>query len=96
MYRLPEIYIQLRHTIDQSNADQDLHWWSQFRGVGMMMAWPTFEVSCTLLLVLVHALLNDWIFELLDHDGQINKGASGKQSKIMHLGYESLYVVIKA
>jgi len=42
---LPEIYTQLRHTIDQSNADQDLHWWSQFRGVGMMMAWPTFEVS---------------------------------------------------
>ena len=43
--RLPEIYTHLRHTIDQSNADQDLHWWSQFRGVGMMMAWPTFEVS---------------------------------------------------
>jgi len=42
--RLPRIYIQLRQTLNMSDASKDLKWWSQNHGVDMQILWPTFEV----------------------------------------------------
>lgn len=43
--RLPQIYEEYRHTIQNADASKDLKWWSNNHGVGMAMNWPQFEVS---------------------------------------------------
>ena len=50
--RLPRIYIQLRQTLNMSDASKDLKWWSQNHGVDMQILWPTFEVIILFLVVL--------------------------------------------
>lgn len=42
--RLPQIYEEYRHTIQNADASKDLKWWSSNHGVGMAMNWPQFEV----------------------------------------------------
>lgn len=44
-YRLPQIYEEYRHSIQNADAKKDLKWWSNNHGVGMAMNWPQFEVS---------------------------------------------------
>lgn len=44
---VPQIYAQLRQTIDQADYNKDLMWWSQNHGTGMAMNWPQFEEYST-------------------------------------------------
>jgi len=41
--KLPQIYDELYHTINNADHDKDLRWWSNYHGVNMAMAWPQFE-----------------------------------------------------
>lgn len=43
-FRLPQIYEEFRHSIQNADANKDLKWWSNNHGVGMAMNWPVFEV----------------------------------------------------
>lgn len=43
--RLPQIYEEYRHSIQNADAKKDLKWWSNNHGVGMAMNWPQFEVN---------------------------------------------------
>jgi hypothetical protein len=44
-FRLPQIYEEFYHTINNSDHEKDLRWWSNTHGVNMAMNWPQFEVS---------------------------------------------------
>ena len=44
-FRLPQIYDEFYHTVNNADHDKDLRWWSNTHGVNMPMAWPQFEVS---------------------------------------------------
>jgi len=39
---LPQIYEEFYHTINNSDHEKDLKWWSNTHGVNMAMNWPTF------------------------------------------------------
>lgn len=41
---LPQIYEELYHTINNSDHQKDLKWWSNNHGVNMAMNWPSFVV----------------------------------------------------
>lgn len=41
---LPQIYEEFYHTINNSDSQKDLKWWSNNHGVNMPMAWPEFVV----------------------------------------------------
>ena len=43
--RLPQIYEEFRHTVNNADHEKDLRWWSNTHGVNMPMAWPQFEVG---------------------------------------------------
>ena len=43
-FRLPQIYEELYHTVNNADHDKDLKWWSFNYGVNMGMNWPQFEV----------------------------------------------------
>ena len=43
--KLPIIYEEYRHTIQNADASKDLKWWSNNHGTGMPQNWPVFEVS---------------------------------------------------
>lgn len=43
--RLPQIYEEFYHTINNADHEKDLKWWSNNHGVNMAMNWPQFEVS---------------------------------------------------
>lgn len=43
-YRLPQIYEEFYHTINNADQEKDLRWWSNNHGVNMAMNWPLFEV----------------------------------------------------
>lgn len=47
-HRLPQIYEEYRHSIQNADAKKDLKWWSNNHGVGMAMNWPQFEVGTIL------------------------------------------------
>lgn len=42
--RLPQIYEEFHHTINNADHQKDLKWWANNHGVNMAMAWPQFEV----------------------------------------------------
>lgn len=42
--KLPIIYEEYRHTIQNADASKDLKWWSNNHGTGMPISWPVFEV----------------------------------------------------
>lgn len=42
--RLPQIYEEFYHTINNADHEKDLRWWSNNHGVNMAMNWPLFEV----------------------------------------------------
>lgn len=42
--RLPQIYEELYHTVNNADHEKDLKWWSFNYGVNMGMNWPQFEV----------------------------------------------------
>lgn len=44
IYRLPQIYEEFYHTINNADHEKDLKWWSNNHGVNMAMNWPQFEV----------------------------------------------------
>ena len=44
IYRLPQIYEEFHHTINNADHQKDLKWWANNHGVNMAMAWPQFEV----------------------------------------------------
>ena len=48
--RLPQIYDEFYHTVNNADHDKDLRWWSNTHGVNMPMAWPQFEVGFVLAL----------------------------------------------
>lgn len=43
-FRLPLIYDEFSHTINNADHEKDLKWWSNNHGVNMAMNWPQFEV----------------------------------------------------
>lgn len=43
--RLPQIYDEFYHTVNNADHEKDLRWWSNTHGVNMPMAWPQFEVK---------------------------------------------------
>lgn len=43
-FRLPQIYEEFYHTINNADHEKDLKWWSNNHGVNMAMNWPQFEV----------------------------------------------------
>lgn len=45
IHSLPQIYEELYHTINNSDHQKDLKWWSNNHGVNMAMNWPSFVVS---------------------------------------------------
>lgn len=45
VFRLPQIYEEFYHTINNADHEKDLKWWSNNHGVNMAMNWPQFEVS---------------------------------------------------
>ena len=47
LYRLPSIYEEFYHTVNNADHEKDLRWWSNTHGVNMAMAWPQFEVRIT-------------------------------------------------
>lgn len=57
--RLPQIYEEFYHTINNADHEKDLRWWSNNHGVNMAMNWPLFEV-CKFIQLLV--LLFCYIF----------------------------------
>jgi len=44
-YRLPQIYEEFYHTINNADQGKDLKWWSNNHGINMAMNWPQFEVA---------------------------------------------------
>ena len=50
LFRLPQIYDEFYHTVNNADHDKDLRWWSNTHGVNMPMAWPQFEVGLVLAL----------------------------------------------
>lgn len=44
-FRLPQIYEEFYHTINNADHEKDLKWWSNNHGVNMAMNWPQFEVK---------------------------------------------------
>ena len=44
-FRLPQIYEEFYHTINNADHEKDLRLWSNTHGVNMAMNWPQFEVS---------------------------------------------------
>ncbi len=46
-FRLPQIYEEFYHTINNADHEKDLRLWSNTHGVNMAMNWPQFEVSGT-------------------------------------------------
>lgn len=40
---LPRIYEEFYHTVNNSDHEKDLRWWSNTHGVNMAMNWPQFE-----------------------------------------------------
>ena len=42
--RLPQIYEEFYHTVNNADHEKDLRWWSNTHGVNMPMQWPQFEV----------------------------------------------------
>lgn len=55
IYRLPQIYEEFYHTINNADHEKDLKWWSNNHGVNMAMNWPQFEVRYNYLNKNVHA-----------------------------------------
>ena len=47
IFRLPQIYEEFYHTVNNADHEKDLKWWSNTYGVNMPMNWPQFEV-CTI------------------------------------------------
>ena len=45
LFRLPPIYEEFYHTINNADHEKDLRLWSNTHGVNMAMNWPQFEVS---------------------------------------------------
>ena len=43
-FRLPQIYEEFYHTINNADHEKDLRLWSNTHGVNMAMNWPQFEV----------------------------------------------------
>ena len=43
--RLPQIYEEFYHTVNNADHEKDLRLWSNTHGVNMAMNWPQFEVS---------------------------------------------------
>lgn len=43
--RLPQIYEEFYHTVNNADHEKDLKWWSNTHGVNMGMNWPFFEVN---------------------------------------------------
>ena len=43
--RLPKIYEEFYHTVNNADHEKDLRWWSNTYGVNMPMNWPQFEVD---------------------------------------------------
>ncbi|GBP40926.1 Protein kinase C and casein kinase substrate in neurons protein 2 [Eumeta japonica] len=43
-FRLPQIYEEFYHTVNNADHQKDLKWWANNHGVNMAMAWPQFEV----------------------------------------------------
>ena len=43
-YRLPQIYEEFYHTVNNADHEKDLRLWSNTHGVNMAMNWPQFEV----------------------------------------------------
>lgn len=43
--RLPQVYEEFYHTINNADHEKDLRWWSNNHGVNMAMNWPQFEVN---------------------------------------------------
>ena len=43
-FRLPQIYEEFYHTVNNADHEKDLKWWSNTYGVNMPMNWPQFEV----------------------------------------------------
>lgn len=42
--RLPQIYEEFHHTVNNADHQKDLKWWANNHGVNMAMGWPQFEV----------------------------------------------------
>ena len=42
--RLPQIYEEFYHTVNNADHEKDLRLWSNTHGVNMAMNWPQFEV----------------------------------------------------
>ena len=51
IFRLPQIYEEFYHTVNNADHEKDLKWWSNTYGVNMPMNWPQFEV-CIFLFIL--------------------------------------------
>ena len=43
-FRLPQIYEEFYHTVNNADHEKDLRLWSNTHGVNMAMNWPQFEV----------------------------------------------------
>lgn len=46
-HRLPQIYEEFYHTVNNADHEKDLRWWANNHGVNMAMNWPQFEVRST-------------------------------------------------
>ena len=52
IFRLPQIYEEFYHTVNNADHEKDLKWWSNTYGVNMPMNWPQFEVCIFLIFLL--------------------------------------------
>ena len=52
IFRLPQIYEEFYHTVNNADHEKDLKWWSNTYGVNMPMNWPQFEVCIFLFIML--------------------------------------------
>ena len=52
-FRLPQIYEEFYHTVNNADHEKDLKWWSNTYGVNMPMNWPQFEVSNSCLFIIL-------------------------------------------
>ena len=60
-FRLPQIYEEFYHTVNNADHEKDLKWWSNTYGVNMPMNWPQFEVSNSCLFIDILLFKKPWV-----------------------------------
>ena len=79
--RLPKIYEEFYHTVNNADHEKDLRWWSNTHGVNMPMNWPQFEVStdCFISCTFLQIFQNQQISCMIDQHQKWKKIIKWKQ-----------------